>query len=141
MEERDSHSDQGLELIVVDDDELTRNLLERVVRRLSVEALVTEDSSVALEMVEANLGTLRLLVTDVMMPGIDGVQLAKLVRQLDADLPILMISGYPNDEFQTILGKPNIHFMQKPFLPRQFLEFVERFVGAQRASKRRQANS
>ena len=58
-----------------------------------------------------------IVVTDVMMPGIDGPQLAKKVSEMDKNIKILFVSGYPEDEVRSQLSSVSseVFFLPKPF--------------------------
>ena len=79
----------------------------------------------ALDHIQEHDGTLDLIVTDVVMPGLDGPGLAERVAALRPALPILFMSGYTDDEIvrRGLLqaGQP---FLQKPFTPEGLIERV-----------------
>jgi len=65
-----------------------------------------------------------LMVTDVMMPGMDGPTVAKKMREMNADLKIIFISGYTEDRLKDHMGK-NIYFLPKPFTLKQLAAKVK----------------
>ncbi|HOG92911.1 MAG TPA: response regulator, partial [Opitutaceae bacterium] len=69
----------------------------------------------------AKVPSLSLLVTDVIMPGMNGRELYEALRQSQSRMKVLYLSGYPAD----IIGQHGVldahtHFLQKPFLPQEF---------------------
>ena len=66
-----------------------------------------------------------LLITDVVMPGIAGPELARMAQDRYPQLPVLFISGYPGPEQQATAGQA---FLPKPFTPAQLAEAVAKAV-------------
>ena len=77
-------------IIVVDDDSLIRNLLNKILRIAGFTVLTAPDGLTALDMIESTKPDLILL--DIMMPGLDGNQVIQEVRQ-KFDVPIIMLTG------------------------------------------------
>ncbi len=72
-----------------------------------------------------------LLVTDVRMPGIDGVELLRIGREHDPELPAVVMTAYPTvDSAIAVMKLGAIDYIQKPFHPDDFLETVRRLVEA-----------
>jgi FixJ family two-component response regulator len=74
------------------------------------------------------------VITDVVLPGASGVELARRVRAERPDLPVVLVSGYPDEEAGDImaLSGPGIHFLRKPFTPAELLHAVSLATVAQR---------
>ena len=78
--------------------------------------LLAPDGMQALRMAEANLGQIDLLLTDVMMPGLSGPQLAARLHQQAPDIPVVFMSGYPEDALTEVEGlRLETDFVAKPF--------------------------
>lgn len=72
-----------------------------------------------------------LLVTDVRMPGIDGVELLRIAREHDPELPAVVMTAYPTvDSAIAVMKLGAIDYIQKPFHPDDFLETVRRLIEA-----------
>ena len=69
----------------------------------------------ALEVMEKNQGEIDIVVSDVVMPEMDGPTLLKELRKKNPDLKIIFVSGYPNDAFKSGLGEQDFAFLPKPF--------------------------
>ena len=82
-------------VLVVDDEPLNRDLLRRTLKR-DVEVIEAEDAIQALEMLAARAGV-ALVLSDQLMPGPSGTELAKSVRALYPDLPVVLMTGYDQD--------------------------------------------
>ncbi len=78
------------------------------------ELLVAEDGEVALELLESGARP-ALVVSDVAMPGLDGLGLARAARKLAPGLPVLLLSGYSASTVAANLRQENIRFLAKPY--------------------------
>jgi PAS domain S-box-containing protein len=85
---------RGQRILVVDDEEALVAVTSEALRRLNYEPLGFMDSSAALAAFEAAPEKVDAVITDEVMPGITGTQLASSLRARRADLPILLMSGY-----------------------------------------------
>lgn len=93
-------------VLVVDDDPLVRESLADLLRELPLSVLEAESGEEAVAVLDRR-PDIRLLVTDMMMPGMDGRRLAATARRMRPDLPVLFLSGLerPNDG-EAFLAKP-----------------------------------
>lgn len=112
-------------VLLVEDEQTLRKLLGKQLRQLGYEVLEAENGRNALCLSEQN-ENIALLITDIMMPGMNGIQLAEKIRQNEPELPVLFISGYLHDEsadFNRLDG--NVFFLRKPFTLRVLADKVE----------------
>jgi two-component system cell cycle sensor histidine kinase/response regulator CckA len=92
--------------------------------------LAARDGVEAAEMYEREKGRIDVVVTDYMMPRLDGARLAKLLACHDAGLPIIMVSGSVGcKEIERLFKLPKFVLLWKPFDVKVLLELVERFTG------------
>jgi two-component system, cell cycle sensor histidine kinase and response regulator CckA len=121
---------QGEIVLVVEDEVSVREMASRALQRHGYAVIEAGSAREALKLIERNDGDLSLLVTDVVMPGMDGSELAKLVGRIRPGLPVLFMSGYTDDEVvrRGLLdaGKP---FLQKPFSPEVLIQRVAELLG------------
>ncbi len=103
--------------LLCDDDRAVRHSLARLlVRRGLGEVVEAEDGARALELIRQ--GEFDLLITDFLMPGINGVELIRALRTLDIRVPIILISGFIGDATTTLDGLPtDVIRLQKPIEP------------------------
>lgn len=103
-------------ILVVDDEESIRNLVARVLVRQGYEVLVAESGEEGLRLAETYEGAIALVVTDVMLPGMRGPEMASRVRRLRPEIRVLYISGYMDDpDLAAGILTPGEGFLQKPF--------------------------
>ena len=101
--------------MVVDDEESVRELLRAILEERGFEVLVATTGSQALECMEAE-GSIEMLVTDFMMPRINGVDLAEALARKYPSLKVLLMSGYPRERvLPEKLRSDQFAFVQKPF--------------------------
>ncbi len=84
-------------VLLVEDQDAVRRVAERILQRHGYEVLAAASGAEALELAERLEGHIDLLFTDVMMPGMNGVELAKRLLALRADVKVLFASGYTGD--------------------------------------------
>ena len=114
----------GTTILLVDDDEMLRDVLARTLADAGYPVLTAMDGDEALALVRALNGQLGLVVTDIRMPGMDGLELADNLAGLPTAPPVLFISGYAEDH--EVPGP----YLAKPFLPSALVEQVARMVSA-----------
>jgi two-component system, cell cycle sensor histidine kinase and response regulator CckA len=106
----------GGTILVAEDDDGTRASVARMLQRLGYDVLLAPDGLQALRMAESRRGRIDLLLTDVMMPGLTGPQLMARFRQLAPEVPVLFMSGYPEDALEEVEGlQLETDFIAKPF--------------------------
>jgi PAS domain S-box-containing protein len=115
----------GETVLVVEDEATVRTMTSRALHEHGYRVVEASSGGEALELIRRHDGTLDLIVTDVVMPGLDGPGLAEQVARLRPALPILFMSGYTDDDIvrRGLLeaGQP---FLQKPFTPEALIERV-----------------
>jgi PAS domain S-box-containing protein len=123
----------GGTILLIEDEPGVRQMTSRSLQEYGYGVVEASGGHQALGVLERDDGRIDLLVTDVVLPGMDGPELARRAAELRPDLPVLFISGYTDDEIvrRGLLqdGQP---FLQKPFTP----ETLARKVGALLSSSR-----
>jgi two-component system, cell cycle sensor histidine kinase and response regulator CckA len=103
-------------ILLAEDDDGTRAVVSRILQRLGYVVLQAPDGLQALRLAESHAGEIDLLLTDVMMPGLTGPQLAARVQAVRAGVPVLYMSGYPEDALTEVVGlQIETDFVAKPF--------------------------
>ena len=111
-------------LLLVEDEDAVRSFAVRALQNKGYEVFEASSGDNALEVIAEKKPKLDLMVSDVMMPGMDGIELGKRVREIYPNLTIIFMSGYTEDKFKDDMG-PNIHFLAKPFTLKQLAEKVK----------------
>ena len=103
-------------ILVVDDDGAVRALVARILRREGYDVVEASDAEAALAAAASDPAGIRLLLTDVVLPGVDGAELASRLCARQPDLPVVYMSGYPEDELVTRgIGTVGAAYITKPF--------------------------
>ena len=103
-------------VLVVEDDDAVRVLVRLVLTRQGYQVLEAPDGESAMSLVQTYDEPIHLLVSDVVMPGVSGPDLATKMTAQRPDLRVLFLSGYTEDEvFRR--GGGTTAFLHKPFLP------------------------
>jgi CheY-like chemotaxis protein len=112
-------------ILLVEDEDRLRELVGRVLRLSGYTVLEARNPGSAVLTAEGYSGPIHLLLTDVVMPGMDGAALAERVIQSRRDLKVLYMSGHTDHValFQNALDDAGV-FLAKPFTPRVLLQRV-----------------
>ena len=106
----------GETVLVVEDAEPLRRLICEALSASGCKVLSAPDGQEALRVVRRE-GSVDLLLTDVIMPGMNGPALAKQVRALRPQMKILYMTGYSGEFIRADMLTPGVSFIQKPFTP------------------------
>ncbi len=113
-------------VLLVEDEEGVRSFAVRALRSRGFEVLEAANGAEALEVIEENAGKLDVVVSDVVMPEVDGPTLLKTLRKTHPDLKFVFMSGYPNDAFRAGLdSEEKFGFLPKPFSLAQLVSKVK----------------
>lgn len=119
----------GRLVLVVDDERGVRDLVCRTLREEGYRTLEAAHGGEALELIEAGSETIDLVVTDVVMPGMDGRELGRRLAQSRPTLPVLYMSAYEvNDIFRRGSPRSSAPFLQKPFPQDGLINSVEQLL-------------
>jgi two-component system cell cycle sensor histidine kinase/response regulator CckA len=102
--------------LVAEDEVIVRDLAANVLELAGMEVHVASNGEEALELYHRMIDSIDVLVTDMVMPGVGGRELAERIRELNPELPIVFMSGYTEDAPPTWIDSST--FLQKPFSAR-----------------------
>ncbi|MEC7029670.1 MAG: response regulator, partial [Pseudomonadota bacterium] len=111
-------------ILLVEDEDAVRTFSARALSNKGYEVLDADSGESALAVAEKESGTLDLLITDVIMPNMDGPTLAGKMREQNDKLKIIYISGYTEEKLKDHMGE-NIWFLPKPFTLKQLAAKVK----------------
>ncbi len=117
-------------ILLVEDEEGLRQLNARGLRSRGYTVLEAENGVEAVAVFEASGGKVDLVVSDVVMPEMDGPTLLKELRAINSGLKIIFVSGYAEDAFEKSLPEgQQFSFLPKPFTLKQLVEAVKETMG------------
>ena len=103
-------------VLLVEDEDAVRQFGARALRNKGYTVFEAENGETALDVINSIDETIDLIVSDVVMPGMDGHTLIQLVRQELSGVKVILMSGYAEDVFREEISRdPSIHFLSKPF--------------------------
>ena len=102
-------------VLLVEDDDGVRSLATVLLRQLGYNVLAAPEATEAMRVVATHSGTIDLLLTDVIMPGMSGPEMAEQIQRLRPGLKVLFMSGYVKDESVERVLPGHVRFVQKPF--------------------------
>jgi two-component system cell cycle sensor histidine kinase/response regulator CckA len=112
-------------ILVVEDEDMVRVVVVRTLQGEGYEVLGARDGREALKLIEEVGGAVRLVITDVVMPGMSGGQLARELKRRYPAMPVVWMSGHPREtELNAEDVAENQIFLHKPVAPRVLLETV-----------------
>ena len=123
---------RGESVLVVEDADAVRVLTGRILYAAGYQVIPVESGAVALERLDA----CDVLVTDVVMPGMSGVELAVAARERRPDLPVVFVSGYTGDAKIAASDDPATAFLAKPFDGDALLRAVRGTLDSARTRRR-----
>lgn len=117
-------------ILLADDDQATRDLVKRALESDGHKVDITQDGTEALEALTSASSPFDVLVSDVHMPGLDGIALARQAIESKPGLKLLLMSGFAEElERAKALASPNLAVIMKPFTLEQVRASVRLLIG------------
>lgn len=113
-------------VLVVEDNAQVRRLMVRSLRANGYAVIEASDSYEAFEIIESRPGTVSLVVTDLILPGVNGVELARTIERREPGIRIVYMSAYGDDPWGLRGKVPDQQFLAKPFSLVDLLDIVRR---------------
>jgi two-component system, cell cycle sensor histidine kinase and response regulator CckA len=116
-------------VLVVDDEPVLLQLVSMILKQNGHAVLSASSGVEALMVYSSYQSRVDLVLSDVMMPGMNGIELAERFRALNPNVKILLMSGYVSGNLEL---PADIELVKKPFLPNQLIELVEQTLAGRR---------
>ena len=120
----------GGRVLLVEDEDMVRTVAERALTRAGYTVTSAADGDEGLEYIEAGK-EFDLVVSDVVMPGMDGPAMVREIRKRHPALPVLFMSGYAEEQLRKEIDIADVHFLPKPFTVQQITDKVGAVLAAQ----------
>jgi len=129
---RPSPAGRGEVMLVVEDETDVRRMAERILTKGGFAVITTSDGAEALAVCEQRDQPIDLLLTDVIMPGMLGVDLVDRIKSVRSGLSVIFMSGYSHDVLapEALTGKDGADFIEKPFTAEELLAKVHDLLNA-----------
>ena len=112
-------------VLLVEDEPMVRTVAERALTRHGYKVITANNGEEALEVI-ARGDEIALLITDVVMPAMDGPTMVREARKSRPNLPILFMSGYAEEQLRKSIDLDNVAFLPKPFSVQELAEAARR---------------
>lgn len=123
----------GATVLLVEDDDVVRRSLDATLSLRGYEVLVASTADEALKLSLTHTGEIQLLLTDLVMPSVNGADLAREIERIRPGIKVLFMSGYDNDsrrlgiQIEGALNEAR-NFIKKPFTPALLVEKIEELL-------------
>ncbi len=116
---------KGEKVLLVEDDDMVRKYVKKLLEKNGFVVIDTPSAREALEIITKEINWISHLITDIITPDMNGIELVKEVKRYKDDLKIIVISGYTDDRFDIdYIKKQGISFLQKPFSSRDLFKYM-----------------
>ncbi len=120
----------GAKVLVVDDEAVITRGLCRIFEDMGYQAEASESGFGAIEKLQKS--SFDIVITDLKMPGMDGIEVLKAIKTLQPDVPVIIITGYSTvDTAVEAMKNGAFDYISKPFTPDQIIEIVEKALEQQ----------
>jgi two-component system cell cycle sensor histidine kinase/response regulator CckA len=115
-------------VLLVEDEPMVRSVAERALTRHGYTVITADNGEEALEIIDKG-DQIDLLISDVVMPGMDGPTMVRKARESRPELKILFMSGYAEEQLRNSIDIENVNFLPKPFSVTELAEAARRAAG------------
>lgn len=119
-------------VLVVDDETAVRRFAVRVLEREGYGVVEARDGTEAMDLIKQGTPSVELVVSDIVMPRLNGVELMQALAVSHPDLPVILMSGYATGALAELGITAPCAILSKPFPAERLLEEVQRCVGRYR---------
>lgn len=113
-------------ILIVDDQMVNRMLIEELLEMMNgcSNYISVENGEDAIDMYMKHIDEIKLVLMDVMMPGIGGVEATRRLNKINPELPVVIVSAMRNDELKKSLGDINVKMIMGKPIDRNKLEYL-----------------
>ncbi len=109
-------------ILLVEDEEEVREIVGLILRTQGVRLVSARSAEEAIRFASQCEAPIDLIISDMIMPGMNGPELVTKLSESHPEAPVLYVSGYPETEFRSIEGDKRVRFLGKPFLPDELIQ-------------------
>jgi two-component system, cell cycle sensor histidine kinase and response regulator CckA len=113
-------------VLIVEDQETVRRYIARILEQAGLAVHLAGDGADALDLIEQGTTPIELVVSDIIMPRLNGVELLKALSVTHPDIPVILMSAYAQAELAQMGVVSPCGVLPKPFLPERLLQEVHR---------------
>ena len=127
-------------VLLVEDETSVLEVTKKMLEKLGYRVLAADSSALALHLAETHTGEIHLLLTDVIMPEMNGYELQRQLKKTRPKLAYLFMSGFPNNNVEPGIITDGDHFLKKPFVREQLAKQVRAVLEQPEAAGAAMAN-
>ncbi len=116
-------------ILIVDDSATMRTVVGKPLRGLGYKTLEADSGITGLGEWDSHQAEIVLVISDIFMPGMDGLTFVRHVRKRTTTLPIVLMSSRIDDDSLWVAEEAGFHCLPKPFTDEQLLELVQEMIG------------
>jgi two-component system, cell cycle sensor histidine kinase and response regulator CckA len=116
-------------ILLVEDEESLLTLSRMMLAKMGFNVIATRDPKEALELADRHGAEIDLLISDMVMPGLDGLDMSEIILAAHPGMKVLFMSGYPDELLEEKgFGDYVFNFIQKPFVRQELAEKIEEIL-------------
>jgi CheY-like chemotaxis protein len=115
-------------ILVVDDERVLREFIGVVLKRYQYDVVMASNGHEALELCRRTDTPIAAAIIDLVMPDMDGDELLPLLKVIEPNVKVVLMSGFNEGEVRDTCREPDAYFLQKPFTVKQIIEAVEKML-------------
>jgi DNA-binding response OmpR family regulator len=109
-------------ILLVDDEEQLLTLLEKFLVKEGFNVILAQNGKVAVDVYKADPGSIDMVLMDIVMPIMSGIEACRELVKFDAQVPIMLMSGFPKDSLECF---DHMNFIRKPMHHTEFSAFIK----------------
>jgi DNA-binding NtrC family response regulator len=126
-ESKEADTQISKRVLIVDDDDILRDFLDQALNSINVEVMSASNANDALELLTNE--RVGLVITDIQMPGMDGWELATIIKKTYPETPVILMTGMQMDQVEKKMKNNHIDFiLYKPFSIKQLEATVTNYL-------------
>jgi CheY-like chemotaxis protein len=119
--------------LVADDEEAIREITSALLQRFGFRVITAADGFETVDLYAENAGDITLLLMDLNMPRLNGIEAVQRIRHINPSVPVLFMSGYPREQVMERFGhQPHTDFVRKPFQSEELLAGIRNVMETRR---------
>ena len=115
-------------ILLADDEESVRNYTQDILKALNYKVITVKDGTNAIEVYKKRHNDIDIVILDLIMPGMGGVETYNEMKEIDPELNVIFISGYNQDKIDVITSSPNTSLIHKPFEIKTLSDALKQYV-------------
>lgn len=128
MDTDNNHNKDKL-ILVIDDEDMLRDVLKEVLEMVGFSALFASSGRAGIQLFEENRGRVQLILMDILMPEMSGLETHKEIKAIDPDMKFIFMSGFPDKDalsLRELVGE--YVFVKKPFSVKEIVSQIRQVL-------------